>query len=208
MEAKTRLPGQPRPGATDRSAASHDHSRRCAQVSATLILEMRLAVNLIALGLMLAAYFGLWHHYWPQLPEQLATHWGPSGEADDWMERGAFFQVFTSIAMPCVAAMVAVSFGVTALPPSLVNIPGRDYWLAPERRRETMAVVRVMLLEGTNGTVAFLLVVLWSILRANVDGHGELPPMFFWALVSYFIAVVVWTIALVVRFRRPTTTMD
>lgn len=169
---------------------------------------MRLAVNLIALGLMLVAYFWLWHHFWPELPEQVATHWDAGGEADDWMARGAFYRVFTIIALASVGAMVAVSFGVTALPPSLVNIPGKDYWLAPERRQATMAIVRIMLLEGTNGTVAFLLVVLWSILRANADGNGELPAMFFWALVAYFLAVIVWTIALIVRFRRPRTTME
>lgn len=54
---------------------------------------MRLTLRSEGLSLvLLAAAWALVAYYWPQLPEQIPTHWGLGGQPDSWMPRvpGAF----------------------------------------------------------------------------------------------------------------------
>ncbi|WP_458206602.1 SdpI family protein [Haladaptatus sp. NG-SE-30] len=61
---------------------------------------------LVALALVVVA-FGVSAYYYPELPEQMATHWNASGEADGTMSRlaGAFF-------LPALTLGILVLFAV------------------------------------------------------------------------------------------------
>lgn len=71
---------------------------------------MRLTLKTEALSLLLlAATWGILAYYWPQLPAEIPTHWGPAGEPDSWLPKaqGAFIGP--------VVALVAYGF-LTILP--------------------------------------------------------------------------------------------
>ncbi|WP_165246393.1 DUF1648 domain-containing protein [Paludisphaera soli] len=73
------------------------------------------------------------------LPDRVASHFTASGRADGWSSRPAYAAsllggaALTSIL--CVAPLALSRH----LPDSLLNIPDREYWLAPERRDEAYA---------------------------------------------------------------------
>ena len=138
---------------------------------------MRLAANLAVLAVLVATYFGMWFVMWPELPERMVTHWGAGGQPNGWADKGQFFGLYTGISLGTIGMVVGMGFGIAAMPSSLINIPHKDYWLAPERKAQTMASLRNLMLEGANLTMAFLLIVLWSVFRANQMG-GVLPPLF------------------------------
>ncbi len=74
----------------------------------------------------------------PHLPDRLASHFGASGLPNGWMTKQAFFVVYA--VMIAVAAIVEFYPGrLIARSPARINLPNKQYWLAPERRMATFA---------------------------------------------------------------------
>ena len=75
----------------------------------------------------------------PLLPGRVASHFGPSGLPNGWMTKQTFFLIY--------AALIAGAFFIGFYPARVIarassteiNLPNKDYWLAPERRPATMA---------------------------------------------------------------------
>jgi len=94
--------------------------------------------------------------------------------------------------MPIVGVLLGISaiFMLTPrmlrrVPVSLINLPNKEYWLAPERRDESMRFLeREMQWMGVL-TVAFLLLVLHLAIRANLRGRCRDP--FFLTLAHRFL---------------------
>ena len=106
-----------------------------------------------------------------QLPNRVATHFGFSGAANGWMTRQEHITL-TCLTPLGLMAVLALLLGFNMLNPQLVNIPTRDYWMAPERRQATMFILGGQnLLLGATITI-FLGCVYWSILTVN----QSIPP--------------------------------
>lgn len=74
-----------------------------------------------------------------QLPDVVASHFNARGAANGWQPKSLFFEFFAG------AVVIAgfLTFGIPAIfskiPTPMINLPHREYWLAPERREETLA---------------------------------------------------------------------
>ncbi len=76
----------------------------------TITLILVLAMVLAAVGMNVLAY--------PKLPERVASHWGPGGQPDGWMDRGICVWV-----MPATAAgLSALFFAILLIDPLRKNI--------------------------------------------------------------------------------------
>ena len=153
----------------------------------------------------LVLYAGLatyWVSSFGDLPERVATHFGFNGQAaDGWMSRRAY------LAFECgFPALIAALFtGVTALvrwlPTSFVNIPRKDYWLAPERRALTGRFLRDRL-----GWLLCLITLFFGglhvlIVQANRDAPPQLPMGGLLLLViAFFVGKMIWMALLLMRF--------
>jgi hypothetical protein len=77
-----------------------------------------------------------------------------------------------------IVLATVVAFGIpriiAAVPVSLINLPHKEYWLAPERRENTLAYIRVWSAWFGCGLLAFLLFVMELAFRANL----HTPPQF------------------------------
>lgn len=138
----------------------------------------------------------------PVLPDRVATHFGANGLPNGWMSRDGFMKSIVAIVLAPVGVVQALGFLADRLPPSLVNLPNKEYWLAPERRAQTMARVRTSLLEFGNAMFAFLLFVTWSIIEANTTGDRRLGGSFGYGLFAFLAFVAVWTFLLVKPYLR------
>jgi uncharacterized membrane protein len=161
------------------------------------------ASRLVFTGLVLAA-LALAVAYYPQLPERMASHFDGAGQANGWSPKAFFFglEAFVLVLMTaCFAVLPAV---IEQLPPRLVNLPNKDYWLAPERRAATMARVSSALTWFGCAVLAVLIAATWLVIRVNLGLEPALPSVPMWTLLAALVACV---LLLMLRFlylgRRP-----
>lgn len=140
---------------------------------------------------------------WDQLPPFIASHFGASGQPDAWMGRTGFFAFYFALVGSVAALLLGVAWLVRVLPSRLVNLPHRDYWLAPERREGTLERIARSFRVYAFSTVLFSLAVLELVLRANLDRGGLANGPFLVMLVGYLAFTLVWTIGFTRSFTRP-----
>jgi hypothetical protein len=137
------------------------------------------------------------------LPERVASHFGGDGYADGYMTRDGYrqFMLFFVVVFPLVLTGL-----IGWLPrrfPRAINIPNRDYWLAPSRREESLAFLARHALWFGCMLVVFLAGVHWLVVRANTVNPPRLANGPFLAMLVVFLAFMgVWTVALLRRFRK------
>jgi hypothetical protein len=140
-------------------------------------------------------------YYAPRLPKIVASHFGITGVVNGWQPKTAFFGV--ELAMILLAT--AISFGVPrlieAMPISLINVPHKEFWLAPERREDTLSYIRTWSVWFGCGLLAFLLFVMELAYRANL----HTPPhfnnaAFVPALLAFVIIDTVLLMRLILHF--------
>ena len=103
----------------------------------------------------------------------------------------------------CLLLAFGIPRLIGALPISLVNVPNKEYWLAPERREETMAFFKAQFAWFGCGFLGFLLVVNQLVFDANRTSPRRLNSTAFVTAMILFLAFVgIWTVRLIVRFSK------
>jgi len=112
------------------------------------------------------------------------------------------FMLIFGLAFPLV--IVLLSYATRFMPRGLVNIPHRDYWLAPEKRAETSNFMVCHSLWLACLTVCFVTGIQFSIVQANAQRPPHLSNSALLAVVVPFLAgTLVWVLILWRHFRRP-----
>lgn len=160
----------------------------------------RWAVVLL-LGLMMMAPLQVLYYY-PQLPEQVTSHFNAAGQADDYLSRGAFISIDLVLTFLLGGLFLFLGWLPPKIPPDLVSLPYKDYWLAPERREATWERVALYSLLLGILTVLGKLLLSNAIYRINA---GHLPPVLphLWLGVLVYLALVtVASVHLHLDFRK------
>jgi len=141
-------------------------------------------------------------HYYPLLPDSIAVHFGSSGEPNGWSDKAEFVVTYGATELFILLLGVVSGFLLRKTPPGLVNIPNRDYWLAPERREETVAFLSNQVVWIEAGTLAFLIAIAQLVFKENL---GDAPPRLsgdFWYVLAAFVGATVWfCVKIILRFR-------
>ena len=169
-------------------------------------VEARVAQRRYGLPLFVVIVVGAATFVWQTgqgLPDLVASHFGASGVANGFMPRSIYLRFMVAFVIGLPALLVFVTWHMLGRPNARINLPNRDYWLAPERREQTIAFIRAGLVWFGAMLVAFLCYAHWLVLLANRTQPALLDePRFIHALLSFFVAVVIWLMILVGRFRR------
>jgi uncharacterized membrane protein len=139
-------------------------------------------------------------HDFPQLPDRLASHFAASGMPNGWMTKTQFLVMYVLVLLPALAIEFWVSHRIANKPDARLNLPNKEYWLAPERRAETFAYFEIFC--AWYGC-AFLLVVVFAMglaMRANFKTPSQLPTD---PIVSDIAGFVIFNVgAVIAMFRR------
>jgi uncharacterized membrane protein len=157
----------------------------------------------IILALLYQCFLGYWAWSRSQLPERVATHFNAHGEPNGWMSRSTHqtFMLVFGLALPLF--IVVLSYATRFLPPFLVNVPHRNYWLAPERRRETSNYLVLHSLWLACLAVCFVIGLQFSIVHANNQEPPHLSmPMILAVVVPFLAGTASWVLVLRRHFRR------
>ncbi len=142
-------------------------------------------------------------YYAPRIPEILGSHFGKSGFVNAWQTKVIFFAVELTI----IVLATFISFGVprliAAMPASTINLPNKDFWLGPERREDTIAFLGSQMAWFGCALLAFLLIVMELVFRANLQRPPRLNTGAFVPAILGFLAFsTAWTLRLVFHFYR------
>jgi uncharacterized membrane protein len=136
------------------------------------------------------------------LPTLVATHFDAAGTANGYLPREPYIALMLLITVVVPLLVVVIPSRAFSYPDARINLPNRDYWLAPERRAET-----VRFLARQTSLFAWLLVVFlcyaqWLVLRANTLTPPTLDSRAFLAgLVVFLACTLSWIVRLIRRFR-------
>lgn len=138
------------------------------------------------------------------LPPSVAIHFGADGVADGWASKE--FNALFSLGLDLLFLVLIVGMPhlVVKIPPRLVNLPNKDYWLAPANRPATQA--KMISLMSEFGVALFGFLALLGILTtwANLSAPVQLNlKAFFGVLAIFGICIAYWCIKLYVVFRIP-----
>jgi len=143
-------------------------------------------------------------YYFPLLPPVMSSHFDGAGRPNGWSTREAFFGLYVFILALMTFCFFVLPRLLRYVPTSLINLPHREYWLAPERKDRAMAMLDDQM--GWFGIAILILLVatIQLAINANLDG-GALPSSIMWFLLGGFVAfAILWTVRLYRRFAVPT----
>jgi uncharacterized membrane protein len=137
------------------------------------------------------------------LPEIMASHFDGAGKPNGYQHRGAFAATSVGLSAGCLLLFAATPALLRNLPASLINLPHREYWLAPERRAEAVARLCEYLDWFACATIALLVAVFELVLRANL-ARAALGSVAIWLLLACYLGFTLsWSVALWRAFRPP-----
>ena len=139
--------------------------------------------------------------YWAidRLPDTMAVHYGPGGTPDRFSSPTEFGTGMMICGGVVFLLFALISIFLPRLPEGFINLPNRDYWLAPDRRGQSLASFSNLFLLYGAVTLLFLLFVSRAVVNANlVDIHQ--PISITWPLILFGSASVAFLFLIVSRF--------
>jgi len=160
-------------------------------------VQNNIFILLIGVGILQFLY------YWPLMPGRMASHFDGMGNPNGWQSRSGFFGFSTAMLVFVVLFNSVFPALLHRIPDMLLNIPNKDIWLAPDRRAETLSVVRSRMALFGNALLAFFITTFQLVFQANLTDARRLSSGMWFLLAAYLVFVLVWTIELILKFRRP-----
>jgi len=140
-------------------------------------------------------------YFYPRLPSVVAQHFGAQGLPNGWAPKDVFFAFSWGILLGISALLMLTPRMLRRIPVSMINLPNKQYWLAPKRKDESLAFVERQLEWMGVFTVAFLALVMHLAIRANFNPEHRLENgAFVVLLVAFVVSIAWWIVKLYRRF--------
>lgn len=133
-----------------------------------------------------------------QLPERVASHFDLNNQADGWMSKSGYMFFHFGIVIFFYLTFWGLSVLIPKFPPSLINLPHKEYWLHESRKETTIITIQAMMLWIGNLCLALFVYVFYEILKANVSGTEKISS-FSWVSVILFLFA---TMIIVIKYIR------
>jgi uncharacterized membrane protein len=139
-----------------------------------------------------------------KLPEIIASHFDGRGQANGWQPKSAFFLTILLVSVLVSIVGFAIPALISALPPELVNLPNKKYWLSEEHRSETMEFFKAHFAWFACALFTLLILIFDYALQFNLHPDHPPSPARMWYLLGGFLAcTLALTIRLFAKFLRP-----
>lgn len=138
-------------------------------------------------------------YYDPILPDQIASHFNWQGQPDHWSSKRVV--LFTHIGLILFFALMFQSIGwlTFKIPERFINLPHKSYWLAPERKRQTLNSIATFFIWIGNVNVLFFMVIFNLGYQTNLTSNPK-TANFWFALIIYLLAIGYMGLFLFKRF--------
>ena len=111
---------------------------------------------------------------WFLAPDVMVSHFNVQGNPDNFVPKLEFFGFQAQTVAVVLMAGLVVQVLTMIMPAQWINIPNREYWLAPERRQDTLDRI------GAFGAALFtiVLVVVQAGFELSVSANLQTPIVF------------------------------
>lgn len=122
--------------------------------------------------------------------------------ANGFMPRDFYIRFMIAFVIGLPTLMVFITGFALGSSKTRINLPNRDYWLAPERYAETITFLRAGLVWFGVLLITFLCYVHWLVVVANSVQPAHLSEgRFFGGLIAFFVSLLIWLKAFLGHFR-------
>ncbi|MFN0198905.1 MAG: DUF1648 domain-containing protein [Planctomycetaceae bacterium] len=138
------------------------------------------------------------------LPDPVASHFNWRGEPDDTMSLRAYliFMALFGVGLP--GFFIGLSKILRMIPVSMINLPHREYWFAPERIEIAMQIFTRLMTWLACGMLVFFMGIHQLVIVANLSRPVQLPTIPFLVLLGIgFVSFLTWMAMLYRSFRIP-----
>jgi uncharacterized membrane protein len=137
----------------------------------------------------------------PLLPDRLASHFNAYGAPNDWMPKQAFFVVYAVMVLVAAVPEFFVPFSIARTSDARINLPNKDYWLAPAQRAGTMAYFAKSFAWFGCALLLVEVLAMGLAIQANFGSPPRLAAAPMITLVAAFLLyTVVWIVLMTRRF--------
>lgn len=136
------------------------------------------------------------------LPQWVASHFDAAGVATGFVQRSVYEPVAIGMVLLPPILLGLIPRLSLRNPTARINVPNPQYWLAPERRAETITMIERECASFGCMLLLFLCYAHWLVVHANQSVPASLPSV--WLVVGLVVSLgytVRWTIILLGRFR-------
>ena len=152
-------------------------------------------------GLLVAAVLQVLYYY-PQLPATVASHFDAAGLPNGWSSKAAFFGLYAFMVALQLLIFRVLPPRLGRLPSRLISLPNRDFWMAPERREDTLAYFTRSMAWFGFASILVGVITIQLVIEANL-AQAPLNSAGMWVLLAAFLLfIIVWLARLLLRFGR------
>ena len=146
--------------------------------------------------------------WYPALPEVIPSHFDVAGNVDGEMAKASFCTFIISLHVLCLIIVPFIGILTRFLPDSMVNVPNKEYWLASERRKETIGKAS-FILNFTGWATSLLLIGLFQLSSlVAINERATINPEFHWLLIFYLSMIFGMVGFVMLKFRIPKEEMQ
>ncbi len=153
-------------------------------------------VALIAIAIVQTIY------YFPRVPEVMASHFNGVGDTNEWSSKLVFFGIYVGVLALTVFIFTVIPNKFIHRSRTWLNLPNKEYWLAPERKDQTINFMRNHMMNFGIANVLLAIIVVQLVILANFDSQPKLEQGIMWALAIYFVYLAYWLIRYFMIFKR------
>ena len=139
--------------------------------------------------------------YYPRLPEVVAQHFNASGQPDAWGVKANFLTAYLVAVGVVAVTFLGLGLLLSKIPDGAINLPNKDYWLAPEQRQKTLDSLLSPMLWFGSLTMLLLLDIFHQSFQVNLGQATKLNHAGI-STGAYLLATAAWLVAFYRRFRK------
>lgn len=141
-------------------------------------------------------------NFYFSLPDKIATHFGNMNNPDGFSDKFNFILIYNVFLFFLILMFYGINIFIKKSSNSMINVPKKEYWLAPERRDITIVMLQANLNFFGIITFIFMLVNLIFIIDANLSSPIKLNNDFWIALMLFLVSTMAWLIRLLLVFSK------